>query len=84
MAGHLGAERVTTQNLKVVSVDAERGLILVQGRRPGCDGGYRAGRGCREAHGAEGSAVPGGACAKAAAEAAEPRKSRRREEGIGR
>src|SRR5690606_24499520 len=31
MAGHLGAERVTTQNLKVVRTDVERGLIMVQG-----------------------------------------------------
>src|SRR5271168_2795933 len=40
MAGHLGAEKVTTQNLKVVSTDAERGLILVMGAVPGHDGGY--------------------------------------------
>jgi large subunit ribosomal protein L3 len=40
MAGHLGAERVTTQNLKIVSVDAARGLILVQGSVPGANGGY--------------------------------------------
>lgn len=40
MAGHLGAERVTTQNLAVVSVDAERGLVLVKGSVPGSKGGY--------------------------------------------
>src|SRR5215471_18986786 len=40
MAGHLGDERITTQNLKVVSTDAERGLILVQGAVPGASGGY--------------------------------------------
>jgi large subunit ribosomal protein L3 len=40
MAGHLGAERVTTQNLKIVSTDAERGLILVMGAVPGGQGGY--------------------------------------------
>jgi len=40
MAGHMGAARVTTQNLKIVSVDAERGLILVQGSVPGAAGGY--------------------------------------------
>ncbi len=34
MPGHLGVETVTTQNLKVVSTDAERGLILVQGAVP--------------------------------------------------
>ncbi|MDR3517368.1 MAG: 50S ribosomal protein L3 [Azospirillaceae bacterium] len=40
MGGHLGVERVTTQNLKVVSVDGEQGLILVKGSVPGADGGY--------------------------------------------
>jgi large subunit ribosomal protein L3 len=40
MAGHLGAERVTTQNLKVVAVDVEDGLILVQGSVPGSEGGW--------------------------------------------
>ena len=40
MAGHLGVERVTTLNLKVVSVDGDRGLILVKGAVPGADGGY--------------------------------------------
>jgi large subunit ribosomal protein L3 len=40
MAGHMGVVRVTTQNLKVVSTDAERGIILVMGAVPGCEGGY--------------------------------------------
>ena len=40
MAGHYGAETVTTQNLTVVRVDAERGLILIKGAVPGHDGGY--------------------------------------------
>ena len=40
MPGHLGAERVTTQNLKVVAVDVEDNLILVQGSVPGHDGGW--------------------------------------------
>ena len=40
MAGHLGVERVTTQNLKVVSADAESGLILIKGAVPGHDGSY--------------------------------------------
>lgn len=35
MAGHMGAERVTTQNLEIVRVDAERNLILVKGAVPG-------------------------------------------------
>ena len=40
MPGHLGAERVTTQNLRVVQTDPDRGLILVEGAVPGVAGGY--------------------------------------------
>ena len=40
MAGHLGDSRVTTQNLRIVSADAERGLIMVEGAVPGAEGGY--------------------------------------------
>lgn len=40
MPGHLGVERVTTQNLRVVRTDVERGLILVEGSVPGVDGGW--------------------------------------------
>jgi len=40
MAGHLGDERVTAQNLKVVRTDAERGLIMVEGAVPGAKGGW--------------------------------------------
>ena len=40
MAGHMGAVRVTTQNLQVVKTDAERGLILVKGAVPGSRGGW--------------------------------------------
>jgi large subunit ribosomal protein L3 len=40
MAGHLGAERVTTQNLKVVATDADQGLIYVHGAVPGHEGAY--------------------------------------------
>ncbi|WP_016955075.1 50S ribosomal protein L3 [Catenovulum sp. SX2] len=39
MAGHMGAERVTTQNLEVVRVDAERNLLLVKGAVPGANNG---------------------------------------------
>lgn len=38
MAGHMGVERVTVQNLKIHAVDAERGLILVKGSVPGPKG----------------------------------------------
>ncbi len=40
MAGHMGARRVTTQNLEVVRVDVERGLVLVRGAVPGPDDGW--------------------------------------------
>ena len=40
MAGHMGGVRVTTQNLKVVDVDEERGLILIRGSVPGAKGGF--------------------------------------------
>ena len=39
MAGHMGAEQVTTQNLEIVRVDAERGLLLIKGAIPGAPGG---------------------------------------------
>ena len=39
MAGHMGAARVTTQNLEVVRVDAERNLLLIKGAVPGAIGG---------------------------------------------
>lgn len=40
MPGHLGDERVTVQNLKVVQVRPEEGVILVSGAVPGANGGY--------------------------------------------
>jgi len=40
MAGHMGAVRVTTQNLEVVRTDADRGLIMVKGAVPGNKGGW--------------------------------------------
>ena len=39
MAGHLGAERVTVQNLEIVRVEAEKNLLLVKGAIPGAAGG---------------------------------------------
>jgi len=39
MAGHMGDERVTTQNLEIVRVDAERNLLLIKGAVPGAAGG---------------------------------------------
>src|ERR1700759_4132061 len=40
MAGHMGVDKVTTQNLRVVRTDVERGLILVEGSVPGFAGGW--------------------------------------------
>ncbi|RYF27391.1 MAG: 50S ribosomal protein L3, partial [Comamonadaceae bacterium] len=40
MAGHLGQETVTQQNLTVFRVDVERGLILIKGAVPGHDGTF--------------------------------------------
>src|ERR1700758_3491594 len=40
MPGHMGVEKVTTQNLRVVQTDVDRGLILVQGSVPGSKGGW--------------------------------------------
>jgi len=40
MAGHMGAERVTTLNLEIVSTDEARGVILVKGSVPGSKGGW--------------------------------------------
>src|ERR1700740_1185067 len=40
MPGHMGGDRITTLNLRVVSTDVERGLILVEGAVPGSKGGW--------------------------------------------
>ncbi|MEN0041359.1 MAG: 50S ribosomal protein L3 [Pseudomonadota bacterium] len=40
MAGHMGNTRVTTQNIQVVSVDVDRGLVMVKGAVPGPKGGW--------------------------------------------
>jgi large subunit ribosomal protein L3 len=40
MPGHMGVDRITTLNLKVVQLDVERGLILVEGAVPGAKGGW--------------------------------------------
>lgn len=40
MAGHMGSERVTTQNLEVVRIDPERNLMLIRGAVPGAPGGH--------------------------------------------
>ena len=40
MPGHMGVDRVTTLNLKIVQTDVERGLLLVEGAVPGAKGGW--------------------------------------------
>ena len=40
MAGHLGVQRITTQNMTVAGVDAEKGLLIIKGAIPGAPGGY--------------------------------------------
>ena len=40
MAGHMGAVRVTTQNLQVIKTDSDRGLIMIKGAVPGSAGGW--------------------------------------------
>lgn len=40
MAGHMGATRVTTQNLEIVKTDVDRGLLLVKGAVPGSKGSW--------------------------------------------
>lgn len=39
MPGHLGAKRVTTQNLEIIRVDAESNLLLIKGAIPGAKNG---------------------------------------------
>ena len=40
MAGHMGAARVTTQNLQVVKTDVDRGILMIKGAVPGSKGGW--------------------------------------------
>jgi large subunit ribosomal protein L3 len=72
MAGRLGQEVVTQQNLTIVRVDAERGLILVKGAVPGHDGTYlKVTDAVKKARPAE-APFPGAVKSAAAAEAAAP------------
>jgi len=69
MAGHMGAARVTTQNLEVVRTDSERGLIMVKGAVPGSKGGWVTVKDAVKKPFPENAIVPG-ALASAAREAA--------------
>ena len=66
MAGHLGQETVTTQNLTVFRVDAERGLIMIKGSVPGHEGSVVRIRDAVKKGAPEGS-TPNGAFRKASA-----------------
>jgi large subunit ribosomal protein L3 len=68
MPGHMGDRRITTQNLKVVRTDVERGLIMVQGSVPGHKGAWIMIKDAVKKPAPQGAAVPGSF--KAAAESA--------------
>lgn len=70
MAGHMGDRRVTTQNLEVVKVDVERGLILVRGAVPGSEGGWVTVRDAVKRKLPDGVPFPGAVKAAAAGEEA--------------
>ncbi len=59
MAGHMGDVRVTTQNLKVVKTDADRGLVMVRGAVPGAKGGWVLLRDAVKSGMPEGAPTPG-------------------------
>lgn len=70
MAGHLGDEQVTVLNLKVVSVDEERGLIFLKGAVPGSEGGWLRIRDAVKKKAPEGLPFPAGVKAQPASDAA--------------
>jgi large subunit ribosomal protein L3 len=79
MAGHMGDVNVTTQNLRVVKTDPERGLIMIRGAVPGAKGGWVT------IHDAAKRALPEaapkpGAFRKAAGDAAKPAKQAKKDE----
>ena len=71
MAGHLGQETVTVQNLTIVRVDAERGLIMIKGAVPGHDGSYLKIRDAIKKTGSADLPFPGSLKSSAKAQAAE-------------
>ena len=73
MAGHLGAERVTTQSLEVIAADAERGVLMIKGSVPGSPGGYVLIKDAVKRKAPGGAAVPGGL----AGDAGRPPRARR-------
>ncbi len=71
MAGHMGAARVTTQNLEVVKTDADRGLIMIKGAVPGSKGGWVTVKDAVKKKAPEGLPFPAGLKSAAAAAPAE-------------
>ncbi|NQY82529.1 MAG: 50S ribosomal protein L3 [Alphaproteobacteria bacterium] len=69
MAGHMGAKRVTVQNLKVVGVDEVRGLLMVKGAVPGHTGSWIALKDAVKKSAPEGLPFPAGLKQVAAPEA---------------
>ena len=59
MAGHMGAARVTVQNLEVVTTDVDRGLVLVRGAVPGSKGGWVTLRDAVKVAAPDGLPIPG-------------------------
>ena len=70
MAGHMGATRNTTQNIEVVAVDDEEGVVLLQGAVPGPKGGWVLISDAVKAALPEGVPFPAGLMSDAAADAA--------------
>jgi large subunit ribosomal protein L3 len=68
MPGHMGDRRITTQNLKVIKTDVERGLIMIQGSVPGAKGAWIMIKDAVKKPAPQGAAFPGSF--KAAAEVA--------------
>ncbi len=72
MAGHMGAVRVTTQNLEVVRTDAERGLVFIKGAVPGAKGGWVTVKDAVKCKRPEGAPLPAAIRKAASAEEAAP------------
>ena len=70
MAGHYGVARITTQNIEVVRVDTERGLVLVKGNVPGPEGGWVEVRDAVKKARPEGVPMPGSVASSKEADAA--------------
>jgi large subunit ribosomal protein L3 len=69
MAGHMGDERVTTQNLQIVRTDAEQGIILIRGAVPGAKGGWIIVRDAAKRKAPDGLPMPAAIRAKSSAAA---------------